>query len=134
MVEPITTGALVAGALSAGAATMATGMLSEAAKDAYAKLKNSIAVWAGHDVESLEKNPESGAREAVLAELVDKREDQERQQLAALAQALIAALGDTGKARAETRITVIAMHGGMAAGHDQTINYAAPSPNRREAG
>lgn len=124
--EPAATGALVAGALSAAAATLTTGMLSEAAKDAYKKLKDKISAWAGNDVESLEKDPKSTTREAVIAESVDKRDDGEKKDLAALAQELISALGDEGRAAAETRITVIAMHGGMAAGRDQTINFAPP--------
>lgn len=121
------TGALVAGALSAAAAAMAKGMLGEAAKDAYENLKKRIASWAGHDVDRLEENPGFKAREAVIAEAIDKREDGEKHDLAALAQELISALGDEGRAAAETRITVIATHGGMAAGRDQTINFA-PSP------
>ena len=125
LMEPVTTGALVAGALSAAAATLAKGMLSETAKDVYKKLKEKISSWASHDVESLEKDPESTAREAVIAESVDKRDDGEKKDLAALAEELISALGDEGRAAA-ARITVIAMHGGMAAGRDQTINFAPP--------
>lgn len=124
--EPVTTGALVAAALSTAAATLAKGMLSETAKDTYNKLKHTIAGWAGRDLSRLEKNPESEARESDIAELVNEREEKEKQELAVLAQELVAALGDAGKARAETRITVIAKHGGMAAGRDQTINYAPP--------
>ena len=124
--EPVTTGALVAGALSAAAATLAKGMLGEAAKDAYKKLKDRISAWVGHDVESLEKDPESTAREAVIAESVDRRDNGEKQDLSVLAQKLISSLGDEGKAAAGTRITVIAKHGGMAAGRDQTINFAPP--------
>lgn len=124
LMEPVTTGSLVAGALSAAAATLAQGVLNETAKDIYSKLKHKIAAWAGHDVKSPEEPPKSTARESAIAELVDKREEQEKQELVVLAQELVAALGDAGKARAETRITVVATHGGMAAGRDQTINYA----------
>lgn len=123
--ELVTTRATVAGALSAAAPTLANGV-SETAKDIYNKLKDMIAAWAGHDVKSLEENPESTAREAVNAELVDKRKEKEKQELALLAQESVAALGDDGRARAKTRITVIATHGGMAAGHDQIFNYAPP--------
>ena len=72
------------------------------------------------------KNPKSKTRECDIAELINEREEKEKQELAVLAQELVAALGDEGRARAETRITVIATHGGMAAGRDQTINYAPP--------
>lgn len=126
MVEPVTTGALVAGALSGGAAALAKGMLGEAAKDAYKKLKNAVTAWGGHDVQSLEQHPESAPREAIVAELVDTRDEREKAQIAALARALMDELGDAGRARAETRITVIATHGGYAAGGNQTFNYAPP--------
>lgn len=131
--EPAT-GALVAGALSTAAAALAKGMLGEAAKDAYTKLKDRVSAWAGHDVESLEKDPRSKGREVVLAESVDKRDDGEKQDLSALAQKLIAALGDEGRTVAEARIVVIAKHGGMAAGRDQIINFAPPPPSEGKKG
>ena len=133
MVEPVSTGALVAGALSVGAATFAKGMLSEAAKNAYGKLKNAIAGWAGHDVNQLEKN-QSPAREAALAEIVDEREEIEKQDLTALARALIATLDEKERTQVESRVTVIATHGGMAAGRDQTISYAPPPSSKDEKG
>lgn len=123
--EPAT-GAMVAGALGAAATALAKGMLGEAAKDAYKNLKCRVSAWAAHDVESLEKDPGSVVREAVIAESVDKRDDGEKQDLSVLAQELISAVGDEERAAAGSRIVVIAKHGGMAAGRDQTINFAPP--------
>ncbi len=132
MVEPVSTGALVASALSVGAAAFAKGMLSEAAKDAYGKLKNAIAGWAGENVNQLEQK-QSPAREAVLAEIVDEREEIEKQDLTALARALIATLDEKERTQVESRVTVIATHGGMAAGRDLTF-YAPPPPSKDEKG
>lgn len=124
--EPVTTGALVAGALSAAAAALIKGLLGEAAKDAYKTLKDKLTDWAGHDADRLEENPTSIAREAVVAEAVDSRKETEKQELEALARNLLAGLGDEDKARGERRSTVVATHGGMAAGRDQTINFTPP--------
>jgi hypothetical protein len=118
----------VAGAMSAAAAALAKGVLGEAAKDAYKALKGKIAAWAGHDVTRLEDNPASAAREAVVAEAINSRAETEKQELKDLARVLLTGLGDADKAGAEMRITVIATRGGMAAGRDQTINYAPPPP------
>ena len=96
-----------------------------------AGIQNTIAGWAGHNVNQLEEK-QSSAREAVLAEIVDEREQIEKQHLAALARALIAALDEKERTQIESRVTVIATHGGMAAGRDQTINYAPPPSSKDE--
>ena len=62
----------MASALSLGAKAVevATG---EATKDAYKALKAKVTRWASSEVAVLEKTPESGARQAVLAEIIDNR-------------------------------------------------------------
>lgn len=93
MVEPVSTGTLVAGALAAGAGALAKGVLGEAAKDAYARLKGLVASWAAGDVAQLETDPDSTARGAVVAEVVDRQANAEdKAQAQALAAALVAAL------------------------------------------
>jgi hypothetical protein len=92
MLEPITAGALIAGALGAGAEALAKGALGEAAKDAYKALKNKLLQWVGHDADQLEAKPDSGARKAVIAEAIDDKPDDQRSELAELARTLIAAL------------------------------------------
>jgi hypothetical protein len=86
--EPITTGALAAAALSLGAkvADTATG---EIVKDAYKALKAKLASWASHDVAELEKTPDSQPRQAVLAEIVDKRPSEDQQLVRELAETVI---------------------------------------------
>jgi hypothetical protein len=78
MIDPITTGALVASALSLGAKAVevATG---EVTKDAYKALKAKVTRWASSEVAVLEKTPESGARQAVLAEIIDNRPKEDQQ-------------------------------------------------------
>jgi hypothetical protein len=130
MVEPVTTGALVAGALAAGAGALAKGFLGEMAKDAYQKLKTMLAPAAATDVDRIEKKPESVAHATVLAEAVDELPEAERASLRALADALRAALAAEGHgATVDNRITVIATHGGMAAGRDQYIGVP-PQPQQ----
>lgn len=96
MVEPITTGALVAAALAAGASTIATGALGAAGKDAYEKLKSLISRIAGSEVARLEAKPDSENRAGVVAELVDERAEAEKAELLALAEQLRAALTAEG--------------------------------------
>jgi hypothetical protein len=74
MIDPITTGALVASALSLGAKAVevATG---EATKDAYKALKAKVTRWASSEVAVLEKTP----RQAVLAEIIDNRPKEDQQ-------------------------------------------------------
>jgi hypothetical protein len=88
MVDPITTGALVASALSLGAKAVevATG---EATKDAYKALKAKVTRWASSEVAALEKTPESGARQAVLAEIIDNRPKEDQQAARELAEAVL---------------------------------------------
>jgi hypothetical protein len=106
MVEPITTGALVAGALSAGAGALAKGALGQAGKEAYTALKNTLLRWAGNDVEQLEARPDSDSRKAVIAETIDEKTDEQRSELAALAESLVAALRKDAVAHGPTGIDI----------------------------
>ena len=133
MVDPVETGALVAQALGAGAGALTKGMLGEVAKDAYGRLKTRVARWAARDVEQVEAKPDSAARGAVIAEIVEECPEGEKRELAALAQAMLAALADEGKAPARTQF-VIATTGGQAAGRDQNFYYGVSAPPPRGDG
>ena len=85
MVEPISTGALVVGVLSMGAAAFAKGALGQAGKDAYESLRGAVVRFASHDTEQLEKNPDSENRKAVLADDIDEQSKEEQARLAELA-------------------------------------------------
>jgi hypothetical protein len=89
MIDPTTTGALVAAALSAGASALAKGAIGQAGKEAYEALKGALMSWAGQDVSKLEERPESESRKAVVAELTDEQSEQERGRIAILAEALV---------------------------------------------
>jgi hypothetical protein len=127
MTDTVTTGALVASALSAGGVTFVKGFITEGAKDLYGQLRSRLVRLSEPAVTSLEAKPDSANRQGVIAEIVDERDDAEKRELASLA--LIKALGEHGKTAVQTNITVIAMNGGNAAGRD--INYYAPPPAQR---
>ena len=57
MSDPVTIGTLAASALSIAGGEAAKGFVSEAVKDAYKVLKDKIVLWAGSDIEALEKTP-----------------------------------------------------------------------------
>lgn len=83
-------------ALGAGAAALASGTLSEAAKDAYKALKQAVLRFTPlSDVEELEQKPGSQSRQGVLGEALDEAGKDEDPGLARLAQALIDALSST---------------------------------------
>jgi hypothetical protein len=125
MPDPITAGSLVAAALAAGAAEAGKAALGPAARDAYAALRSSAARVLGPAVGWLEKKPESDDLAAGVAEEVANQPDAVRTELAALAEALKAALAAEGRAGTiDNRVTVIATHGGIAAGH--TVNVTLP--------
>lgn len=97
MVEPITIGSFVAGAVSAGAAAIAKGALGVAGKDAYEKLKQSIARITGNSAALTENeaNANSEDIQRPLAVTIDGQEVSVQQDLAALATTLIEALQRT---------------------------------------
>jgi hypothetical protein len=86
--DPITIGAIVAGALRLGAEAVVKSAVGEAVKDAYGALKNKISEWAASDVAALERQPDSSARQAVIAEVVDSQSPADRELLRSLVQAL----------------------------------------------
>ncbi len=118
MADPITIGALAATALSMAAEAMLKGAVGEAVKDAYKGLKTTVAHWAGNDLEALEKNPTSKARQGVIAEEIDRQPSTEQETAKALATALIEALKKEGISDPRTSVTVTAKNGGVAAGGD----------------
>ncbi len=92
MPDPVTIGALAATALSMAGGEALKGFVGETAKDAYKKLKEFVAHWAGADVEALEKTPSSATRQAVIAEVIDAQPADELGRVKVLALALVAAL------------------------------------------
>ena len=92
MADPVTIGALVAWALGLGGEAIAKGVLGEAAKDAYKALKAKVSAWAAGDAAELERTPGSMARQAVIAETVDRLPPEDQAALRGLAQALTGAL------------------------------------------
>jgi hypothetical protein len=94
MADPITIGALTASVLAIGAEAALKGAVGEAVKDAYKALKEKVAGWAGADVEALENAPTSTARQAVVAEEIDRQPFENQATLRVLVDALIVALKD----------------------------------------
>lgn len=92
MADPITIGAYAALALGMAGEAALKGAVGEAVKDAWKALKSKAAVWAAGDVEALETNPDSRARQMVVAEAIDARPDDEKEVLRQLAQRLVVAL------------------------------------------
>jgi hypothetical protein len=88
MADPITVGVLVAGALRLAAEAVVKGAVGETVKDAYRALKTKLSSWAAGDVDALEKQPASKAREAVIVETVDHLPPPDQKSLRDLAQAL----------------------------------------------
>jgi hypothetical protein len=72
------------------------GAVGEAVKDIYKALKSKVAVWAGGDLEALEKAPASTARQAVVAEAIDAQPENDKAAARELAQRLITALKESG--------------------------------------
>src|SRR3954467_2421464 len=134
MTDTVTTGTLVASALSAGGVTFVKGFITEGAKDLYGQLGSRVVRLSEPAVQSLEAKPDSANRQGVIAEIVDERDEAEKRGLASLARALIEALGEHGKTAVQTNITVIATNGGHAAGRDQIINYGVAAPTSRKGG
>jgi hypothetical protein len=95
MADPVTVGSLVAGALSMAAEALLKGTVGEAAKDGYNALKEKVAHWASGDIVELEKTPSSGARQAVIAEIIDGQSEEDRESLRTLAKALVTKLKES---------------------------------------
>jgi hypothetical protein len=123
MPDPITIGSLVAAALAAGAAEAGKAALGAAAKDAYDKLTSAAARVLGPALAMLEKKPESDDLAAGVAEAVASQPEPVRDELAALAGALKAALAAEGRAATiDNSVTVIASGAhAIAAGRDANV-------------
>jgi hypothetical protein len=98
MADPITIGALVAGALALGSEAL-KGVVGEAAKDAYGKLKGVLARTFPSLTSSLAEKPESKARADALAEEIDGLNNQDKRALEAVAQELLKQLHSDEEAR-----------------------------------
>jgi hypothetical protein len=84
---------LVAAAVAVGAVAGLSGTAERAVADAYEKLKTSVSGRVGSvGVESVEQQPDSAARRAVLAEDLQRAGTEGDQELLAAAQALLAAV------------------------------------------
>ena len=130
MPDPVTTGALVAAALTAAAPIIGKDVVGPAVKDAYAALKSAISRWAAEDVDKLEAKPDSPARAAVVAEAVDDAPEPDRAALRDLVDQLRAALAAAGQAEAAATITnTFTNYGGQqfnAPGGTQNIGTSLP--------
>ena len=89
MVDPVTVGSLVAGALIMAAEALVKGAVGAAVKDGYKALKEKVSHWASSDVAELEKTPDSTNRQAVIAEIIDAQSEDDRNSLRDLAEALV---------------------------------------------
>jgi hypothetical protein len=118
MSDLISIGTLAATALSMAADSILKGLVGEAAKDSYKSLKSAVSRWTGNNIEALEKDPTSTARQAVIAEEIDRQSEREQEKVRALAAALIEALEKEGVSDLPTNVTVKATSGGVAAGRD----------------
>ncbi len=98
MADPMTVGACVSLFLGMASEAAVKGVIGEAAKDAYRKLKEKVAQWAAGDVQALEQNPSSTARRAVVAEVVDQLPDADKLSVKALADALAQSLKEAAAA------------------------------------
>ncbi len=97
MTDSVTIGTLAASALAMASDAALKGFVGEAVKDAYKKLKDKIAHWAGADVDALEKAPASTARKDLIAEAIDGQPAEEQALVKALAAELLAALKTEAK-------------------------------------
>jgi hypothetical protein len=98
MVDPVTVGGLVARALSIAAEEVLKGSVGEAVKDAYKTLKEKVSHWASGEVNAIETTPNSKGRQIVLAEIIDRQSEDDRNSLRALAEALVAELRENAPA------------------------------------
>jgi hypothetical protein len=120
MVEPATTGALVAASLATAAGALARGGLGAAGRDTYERLKALFSGPAATSVAQLEETEGAPPLAKVVAALVDDAGAEDRARMRALAEELRAALAGEGHADGvEGRLTVIATDRGRAAGRDQ---------------
>ena len=91
MTDPVTVGSLAVGALSMAAEAVLKAAVGEAVKDAYKALKEKVSGWASGDV-GLEKTPDSPARQAIIAEIIDAQPEEDQISVRDLTEALVAKL------------------------------------------
>ena len=97
----------IVAALSFGAAAFTAGALNEAGKDAYEALKSAVMrITSPGDIQKLEENPNSQSRQGVITEELEKANVSEDPELAALAEALLAALKETGKSTGAIGVSI----------------------------
>jgi hypothetical protein len=94
MIEPVsvTVGSLAALALSKAVEAIAKGVAEEATKDAYRAFKEKLSGVAPSELDAFEKKPDSPARQAVIAEIIDAQPQGEKEALRFLAEALASAM------------------------------------------
>jgi hypothetical protein len=98
MVDPVTVGSLVAGALSMTAEAVLKGAVGESVEDGYKALKEKVSHWASGEVTALEATPSSIDRQTVIAEIIDAQLEEDQKSLRALAEALVAKLKECAPA------------------------------------
>lgn len=98
MVDAVTVGSLVAGALGMAAEAVVKGAVGEAVKDGYKALKEKVSHWASGEVTALEATPTSIGRQTVIAEIIDAQSAHDQESLRVLAQALLAKLKESAPA------------------------------------
>jgi hypothetical protein len=100
MPDPVTIGALAACLLAMAAKEALKTGVGEAVKDAYAKLKTKIAGWAGADVDTLAKEPDSPGRQLIVAETINRQSPSDLAEVRTLALALNEALSEAARSSA----------------------------------
>ena len=101
MAEPVTVGVFIASVLGIAGEAILKGAAGEAVKDSYRVLKGKIAHWAGDDIEALEKAPNSAARQAVVAKIIDAQPVDDLPSLRASAEQLSSDLKESGSIGAD---------------------------------
>jgi hypothetical protein len=66
----------------------------EAIRDAYSHLRERVAAFAPHEIIGLESGPNSSARRAVIAEIVDDQPSADQEVIRELTASLVAAIND----------------------------------------
>jgi hypothetical protein len=98
VVDPVTVGSLVAGALGMAAEVVLKGAVGEATKDGYKALREKVSHWASGEVAALETRPSSNGLQIAVAEIVDAQSGDDKEALRILAETLVARLKDSAPA------------------------------------
>src|SRR6185437_9113760 len=92
MTDPVTIGTLAAAAIAMLSDALVKGFIGAGAKDAYEALKERIKRRSQSEIESLEKAPQSAARQASLARMIDAQLPDEKALICTLVERLVLAL------------------------------------------